>query len=68
MANEISRRVFGAVAIGSGVALTATRDAHASPAVILAGIGAAVTLWNGYKMVEEVYNRVFNPEQRQVVI
>jgi hypothetical protein len=67
MRRDFSRRAF--VVGASSLALPgAPTPAQAFLPALIAGIGTIVTLWNGYKMVEELYNRAFRPEQKSLVI
>jgi hypothetical protein len=67
MRPNFSRREFvlGASSLAASALPT---PAQAFLPALVAGIGTIVTLWNGYKMVEELYNRAFKPEQKTLVI
>jgi hypothetical protein len=53
---------------GASAACLAATPANAALPAVMAGIGFITSLWNGFKVGEEIYDRMFKPEKKQSII
>lgn len=65
---EISRRRFLLTSAAAGSLLFLNfEEAKAFWGLFLRGLSGVVTLWEGYKMTEDIYNRLYSSDRKAVV-